>query len=70
MIAAKSRASMRICTDSPEPSLLDNAIITKCSSAGLFYVLSVFALFLDQLTILVILKIIPGYERGENLPIN
>ena len=31
MPAAKSLASLHICADSPEPSLLDNAIRTKIS---------------------------------------
>ena len=34
MRAAKALASLCICTDSPEPSLLDYAISTKTSSSG------------------------------------
>ena len=34
MRAAKSLASLRICADSPQPSLLDNAMSAGLSCAG------------------------------------
>ena len=34
MQAPKALASLRICADSPEPSLLDNVISTKIACAG------------------------------------
>ena len=40
MRASKSRASVRKCADSPEPSLLNKAIDTKISCTGFIVVLS------------------------------
>ena len=45
MQAPKAQASLRICADSPEPSLLDDAISTKIACAG--------SLIIDNLNMIV-----------------